>query len=65
MTAEEARAVDDVRASLADELDEDGKFLGRVLEIGVLDDDQVAGHLLEAPPQRRALAAVAPAAGSA
>ena len=58
MPAEEARAVDDVGAALADQLDELRKLLRRVLEVGVLDDDEVAGDLLEAAPQRRALAAV-------
>jgi hypothetical protein len=58
VAAEEPRAVDDIGAALADQLDQLGKLLGRVLEIGVLDDDQVARDLLEAAPQRRSFAAV-------
>ena len=42
MPAEEARAVDDVGAALADELDELGKLLRRVFEVGVLNDDEIA-----------------------
>ena len=56
MAAEEARAVDDVGLALADELDELRIFLRRVLEIGVLNDHEVAGDGGEAAPQRRALA---------
>ena len=56
--AEEARAVDDVRPSLADERDELGKLLRRVLQVGVLDDHEIAGHFLESAPERGPFAAV-------
>ena len=49
---------DHVGPALADELDELRVLLGRVLEVGVLDDDDLAGHLGEPAPQRRALALV-------
>jgi hypothetical protein len=57
--AEEPRAVDDVGASLTDELDQHRKFFRGVLEIGVLNDDEIAPHRLEAAAQRGALAHVA------
>src|SRR5204863_5893860 len=56
--AEKSRAIDDVRAALADQLDEIGKLLGRILHVGILNDHEVAGDLLEAYPQRRSFAAV-------
>ncbi len=40
--ADEPRSVDDVGAALADQLDEIGKLLRRVLQVGVLNDDEVA-----------------------
>ena len=55
---EEPRAVDDVRLALADELDQLRILFRRVLEVGVLDDHQVAGDRGEPAPQRRALAGV-------
>src|SRR5262249_49795470 len=57
--ADEPRAVDDVRVVLDDRLDELG-ILGRVvLEVGVLDDDDLAGGLAEPGAQRGALSLVA------
>ena len=56
--AEKPRSVDDVSPSLADELDELRKFLRRVLGIGVLNHDQIAGDFLEAEAKRGSLAAV-------
>ena len=58
MPAEEARAVHDVGAALADQRGEVRQFFRRVLEIGILDGDQIARHFLEATPQRGALPAV-------
>ncbi len=56
--AQEPRPVDDIGAALADELDQLGKFCGRVLEIGVLNDDDVAGRFANAETQRGALALI-------
>jgi len=47
-----------VGAALADEFDQFGVLLGRVLEVGVLDDDDLAGHLGKPATQRRTLALV-------
>ena len=58
MPSEEPRAVDDVGPAGANELDERRILLGRILEIGVLNEHDVAGHLREPGAQRRALAAV-------
>ena len=58
MAAEKPRAVDDVGAALADELDQLGILLRRILEVGVLNDHEIAGDLREAAPQRRAFAGV-------
>ena len=59
MPAEETRPEHDVGASGANELGELRVLLGRVLEIGVLNDHQIAGDGRKAAPQRRSLAAVA------
>ena len=58
MPPEEARAIDDVRPPFADQRDQLGEFFRRVLEVGVLNDDEITRHFLESPPERRALAAV-------
>src|SRR5215467_112079 len=58
MASQESRSVDDVGVAATDELDEVGILLRRVLEVGILDDHDVAGHLVEARTQRRALALV-------
>ena len=58
MPAEEARPEDHVRPPLADERDQLRVLLRRVLEVGVLDDHQVARHRREPGPQRGALALV-------
>ena len=55
---EKPRAVDDVGVALANQLDELRIFFGRVLEVGVLNDHQIAGHRREPAPQRRAFAGV-------
>ena len=52
MAAEKPRAVDDVRLALADQLDQLGILLRRVLEIGVLDDDE--SPVTAAKPRRSA-----------
>ena len=59
MTAEEARPVDDVGASLANQLDELRILLRRVFEVGVLNHDEVARRFGEAAAQRGALALIA------
>ena len=58
MPSEKPRSVDDVGTPLADQLDQLRELFRRVLRVGVLNDDQVAGDLLEPEPQRRPLAAV-------
>src|SRR3990172_8825108 len=58
MPAEEPRAIDDVGPALTDEIDEHRELFRRVFEIPILNDHQVAAYLLEAAPQRRALALV-------
>ena len=55
MASEEPRAVDDVRPSLADQLDELRELLRRVFEVRVLDDHEVAVDHLEAAAQGGAL----------
>src|SRR5262245_66471863 len=44
MAPEKPRAVDDIGGALANQLDEIGIFLRRILEIGVLNDDEIAGY---------------------
>ena len=56
--ADEARAVDDVGLALDDRLDELGILRGVVFEVGVLDDDDLAGGVAEPGPQGRSLALV-------
>src|SRR4030095_3324978 len=58
MPAEKPRTVDDVGASLANQLDQRRKFFGRVLEVRVLNDDQIAPNGAEARTKCRPLAAV-------
>ncbi len=58
MPAEESRAVDDVGAPFDDQLDELRELFRRVLEVGVLDDDDVAGDRGEPAPERRPLALI-------
>ena len=57
--ADEPRAEDDVGLVLDDRLDELGILLRVVLEVGILDDDDVAGGVSEAGAQGGPLALVA------
>ena len=57
--AEEAGAEDDVGASVEERDEELAKVGGVVFEVGVLDDDEVAGDVTEAFADRCALAAMA------
>ncbi len=61
MAAEKPRSVDDVGLVLDDQIEELRVFFRRVLEVGILNHDDVAGDGGEAAPQRRALAGVRPA----
>jgi len=56
--AKKAGSVDNVGAPLDDQLDQLRELFRRVFEIGVLDDDEVAGYFLETAPKRRSLATV-------
>ena len=56
--ADEPRAVDDVGLALDDRLDELRVLRGVVLEVGVLDDDDLAGGVAEPGAQGRPLALV-------
>ena len=56
--AEEARAEDDVGLALEDRAQQQRVLARVVLEVGVLDDHDVAGGLAEAAGHRRALALV-------
>ena len=58
MAADEAAAEHGVRLALHDEVEQVRVLLGAVLEVGVLDDDDVARRLRDPPPHRRALAPV-------
>ena len=58
MAPEKARAEHDVGVALADQLDELRILFRRVLEVGVLNDDEIAGDRRESAAQRRALAGV-------
>src|SRR3954465_8895574 len=55
MAAEKPRAVHHVGASLTDERNQLRKLLRRVLEIGVLNDDEIAGRFLKTAPEGRPL----------
>jgi hypothetical protein len=58
MTSEKPRPVDDVRASLANQLDERRKLFGRVLEIRVLNNHEFTAHGAESGAQRRPLPSI-------
>ncbi len=58
LAADEARAVDHVGLAVEDRRQQARILAGIVLEVGVLNHDEVAAGLLEAAPQRRALALV-------
>ena len=56
--ADEPRAEDDVGLALDDRLDELGILRGVVLEVGVLDDDDLAGGMAEPGAERGPFALV-------
>ena len=56
--ADEAAAEDRVGLALDDQVEQVRVLLGAVLEVGVLDDDDVARRLGDPPPHGRALALV-------
>ena len=58
VVADEARAEDDVGAAVEDGLDEPRILGGVVFPVGILNDDDVAGAVLEAGAQGGALARV-------
>ena len=57
-SALEARAVDHVRLPVDDRLHQQGKLVGVVLQVGILDDDDVARGRLKTGAQRRSFAQV-------
>src|SRR6267142_4041622 len=60
LAGQETGAVDDVRAVLQERADEAWIVPGVVLEVGVLEEDEVARGLGDAAADRRALALVLP-----
>ena len=58
VATEESRSVDHVGVALTDQLDQLREFLGRVLEVGVLNHHQIAIHGRKPPAERCALAGV-------
>ncbi len=58
VAAHEAAAVDDGRAAFQQRFQQQHIVARIVLQVGILDDDDIAGGLLKAGAQRSALAAV-------
>src|SRR5689334_18853475 len=56
--AKEARAIDHLAFALKDRLDQSGIIRGIILEIGVLDQHDIALDLLQASPASSALASI-------